>query len=138
MGCPDEFALEIRAALELDQEERTYLSTLNLAASWRAQRTHASQTAWGWLALFGVISVFAAWSLVIHPFTDMFDAADVVGFGAFALTTLVGLLFEAGQSLTDVAMNPALGLIQPMLLVLALAILFWPRITSVPHYLQGV
>src|SRR5206468_12905040 len=51
---------ELRAALELDADERAYLAGLALASSWRTSPATA-ELSWGWLALAAVIAGFAAW-----------------------------------------------------------------------------
>src|SRR5258708_22869832 len=51
---------ELYAALALDPAELDYVSSLNLASTWRSGATTAA-VSWGWLALAGVVAVFAAW-----------------------------------------------------------------------------
>jgi hypothetical protein len=138
MSSPDEFDLDLRAALELDEDEHAYLSSLNLAGAWRTQSESATDSTWGWVALFGVVSAFFAWTALLQPFLLVVATANLVGVGTVALTSAVGLLLDAGRALIDMSTNPALGLSQPLLALLALALLFWPRIKSAPTYLQGV
>src|SRR5690348_6788655 len=111
MSDPDELSPELRsllrAALDMDQDERAYLIDLKLAARWRAQPAAAQDSAWGWIALLGVVSAFVAWSFVFQPFTNLVDMANVVGFGTVLLTSLVGLLLSLIGSFIDVATNPA-------------------------------
>jgi putative zinc finger protein len=128
----------LQAALDLDQDERTYLASLNLADTWRTQSANATEARWGWLALFAVVAAFIAWTVAAQPFGEVLATANQVGLGTVLLTSALELLLGVGQSLIDLSTYPALGLTQPLLALLALALLFWPRITSVPKYLQGV
>jgi hypothetical protein len=131
-------APQLGAALQLDEDERAYLASLDLAASWRTRSASAGEVAWGWLALLGVIAAFVAWSVAGQPVGAALGVASQVGLSTVLLTTALSLLLGAGRLVVDIATNPALGLSQPLLAVLALALLFWPRIKSAPHYLQGV
>jgi hypothetical protein len=143
MSSPDEltpqFVSALRSALDLDQDERAYLASLNLAAAWRNQAQPASDSRWGWLALLVVVAGFAAWMLAGGPLGQVLDTANQVGLSTLVLTSAVGLLVEFGQALLDAAMQPALSLSQPLLAVLALVLLFWPRIwmKSAPQTFQG-
>jgi hypothetical protein len=128
----------LQAALELDQDERAYLAGLDLAATWRRRSTATSDARWGRLALLGIVSGFVAWTIAAQPFSDLLGIVNLVGLGTLLLTNALELLLGAGQSLIDISKNPALGLAQPLLAVLALTVLFWPRIASAPRYLQGV
>jgi hypothetical protein len=138
MSSPDDFARELRAALDLDQDERAYLSTLNLSAAWRSRSAVAKDSPWGWLALCGVIGAFVAWTLALQPFVSVLQTANLVGLSTIALDAGLSLLFVFGRALIDISINPALPFSQPLLALLALAVLFWPRIASAPHQLQGV
>jgi hypothetical protein len=129
---------DLRVALELNPQEHAYLASLDLPAAWRTSPASAFEASWGWLALFGVLAAFAAWSLAAQPAGDLLDLANLVGLGTLLLTTSVGAVLSLGQWLIDVSTNPALGFSQPLLAVLALTLLFWPRIVSAPHFLQGV
>jgi hypothetical protein len=134
----DELTRELRAALELDQDERAYLAGLNLAATWRAESTSATSAQWGRLVLIGVVTAFVAWSVAAQPFGGLLATANQVGLAIILLTTALGFVLDVAHSLLDLSTNPALGLTQPLLAVLALAVLAWPRITSAPNYFQGV
>jgi hypothetical protein len=131
-------AANLRAALELDQDERAYLASLDLSSTWRAQSATATDARWGWLALLGIVTGFIAWTVAAQPFGDLLGTANLVGLSTVLLTATVSLLLSVAQSLIDVSINPALGLAQPLLAVLALLVLFWPRIASAPRYFQGV
>jgi anti-sigma factor RsiW len=122
---------EIHAALALDAEELAYLSGLELAASWRVSPA-AAALSWGWIALVGAIAGFAAWLGVAQLFGSAIAAAAQVGLGTLPLDAALGFAFSLGQALLDVSRNPALGLNQPLLALLALALLFWPR-HLIPH-----
>ena len=129
---------QLRAALDLDQDERAYLAALDLAATWLAQSRTATDWRWGWLALFGVVAAFIAWSVAAQALGDVLATANQVGVGTVVLTTALWQLVGLGEWLVQTSMNPALGLAQPLLALLALVLLFWPRIASAPHYVQGV
>ena len=82
---------------------------------------------WGWIALAGVVAGFAAWLVAAPMFGSAVGAAAQVGLGTLPLDAALGLAFSLGQALLDLIRNPALGLSQPLLALLALALLFWPR-----------
>ena len=128
----------LHSALDLDQDERAYLSSLDVAGSWRAASAPAVDPRWGWLALLAVVAAFFTWTVAVQPFSALLDTANQVGLGTVLLSNAGGLLFGAAQTLINLSTNPALSLSQPLLAVLALTLLFWPRITSAPHFLQGV
>lgn len=141
MPHPDEMALDelsLRAALDLDQGERAYLASLDLAATWRTQPSKATDSPWGWIALTCVVAAFIGWTLAAEPFGDLLTLANQVGLSTVMLGTAFWLVLQSAISLIDVSTSPALSLSQPVLAVLALALLFWPRIKSAPHSLQGV
>jgi hypothetical protein len=140
MPQPDDAKLDswLVEALALDQDERAYLSNLDLAGAWRARSTQTTDARWGWLALFSVVAGFVAWAVAVQPIELLLAVANQVGVGTVLLTTALGLLLGVGRSLIEVSTSPALGLSQPLLALLALALLFWPRLKSAPHYLQGV
>src|SRR5690242_6627014 len=98
MSSPDEFDLQLRAALDLDQEERAYLSGLNLSGAWRSQAVN-SGAPWGWLALVGVVSAFVAWTLLLEPFALALATANLVGLGTVAVTTAIGVVLDLGRTL---------------------------------------
>ena len=127
----------LRAALGLDEDERAFLASLELAAAWRTRSARATGAAWGWLALVSVVAGFCAWTLVAQPVGAALEAALRVGLGTVLLTTALGLLLGVGQALIDLSTNPVLGLSQPLLALLALALLFWPRRKPAAHYSQG-
>jgi hypothetical protein len=128
----------LQAALELNPEERDYLAGLDLGSAWRTQGNPLADTRWGWLALLAVCAAFAVWTFAAQPFGELLDLANQVGLGTVLLTSGIGLLLRAIQTFVDVSTAPALSLMQPLLLLVALALLLWPRITSAPRYLQGV
>lgn len=136
----DDLTLEtlLHTALELDQDERDYLASLNMAATWRSQSAQTADPRWGWLALIGVVAAFLAWSVASQLFGDVLNTANEVGLSTVVLNTAIQLALSFGQALIEVSTNPALGLMQPLLAVLALALLFWPRIVKfAPQISQG-
>ncbi|MCA1646537.1 MAG: hypothetical protein LC797_14120 [Chloroflexi bacterium] len=117
---------ELHTALALDSEELRYLSELALASTWRTAPAATEAPAWGWIALIGVVAGFAAW-LIAAPVVGP-AVAVAVQIGAFTvlLNAALGLVLGFGQALLEVIQSPALGLAQPLLALLALALLFWP------------
>jgi hypothetical protein len=121
---------ELHAALALDADELAYLSGLQLAATWRT--SPAAAPSWGWIALAGVLAGFVAWLVAVPMFGSPVATAAQVGLGTLPLSAALGLAFSLAQALLDLIRNPALGLSQPFLALLALALLFWPR-HLIPH-----
>ena len=117
---------ELHAALALDAEELAYLSGLELAATWRTSPASAALS-WGWIALAGVVAGFAAWLVAAPTFGSALAVAAQVGLETVLLNAALGLVFSIGQALLELIRNPALGLSQPFLALLAFALLFWPR-----------
>jgi anti-sigma factor RsiW len=117
---------ELQAALALDAEELAYLSGLALASPWRTGPA-AAALSWGWIALAGVVGGYAAWLVAAPVFGSLGAAAAHVGLGTVPLHLVLGLVFGLGQALLDLTRHPALGLSQPSLALLALALLVWPH-----------
>jgi hypothetical protein len=138
MPFPDELTPDpwleegLRAALALDEDERAYLSGLDLAGTWRRGAASTVDARWGWLALFAVVTAFGAWAVAAQFFGDVLSTANEVGLSTVLLTSAVGLLLGASQTVIEISTSPALGFSQPLLGLLALALLLWPK------YLQGV
>lgn len=116
---------ELHAALALDADEQAYITGLGLAANWRkrAQPT----VAWGWIVLAGAVSAFAAWLVAAPALGGLVASAIQIGAGTVVLNVALGLLFSLGEALFEASRNPAVGLSQPLLALLALALLAWPR-----------
>jgi len=118
---------ELHGALALDSQERKCLAGLGLASSWRTNPAATAALSPGWIALAGVVAGFLAW-LVAAPMVGWaVGIAAQVGLVSVLLNAALGLLFGLGQALLEVIRNPALGWSQPLLALLALALLFWPR-----------
>jgi hypothetical protein len=117
---------DLQAALALDAQELAFLSGLELASTWRPNPTTASLS-WGWIALAGLVAGFAAWWVAAPMFGSVLATAVQVGLGMVPLRAAVGFVFSLGQALLALSQNPALGLSQPVLALLALALLVWPR-----------
>jgi hypothetical protein len=122
---------DLHAALALDAQELAYLSGLELASTWRIIPSTASLS-WGWIAMAGLVAGFAAWWVAVPMFGSVLATAAQVSLGMLPLHAAVGLVFGFGQALLDLSQNPALGLSQPVLALLALALLVWPR-QFIPH-----
>lgn len=127
----DAFGAELRTALALDAEELEYLSGLELASTWRTAAATATPS-WGWIALIGVVAGFAAWFIAAPVIGPAVAVAVQVGAFTVLLNVALGLVFGLGQALLNVIRSPALGLSQPLLALLALALLFWPA-HFIPH-----
>ena len=117
---------ELQAALQLDADELAYLSSLQMASTWRASPA-ATAFSWGWIALAVVIAGFVAWLWAGPTVGAALALAIQVGLRTVLLNAALGLVFGVGQALLDLIRNPALGLSQPLLALLALALLLWPR-----------
>ncbi|HEY3059690.1 MAG TPA: hypothetical protein VGL99_12015 [Chloroflexota bacterium] len=124
------FDTELHAALALDAEELTYGSSLELSSTWRT--SHAADLSWGWIVLAGVVAAFAAWIVTAPLLGAGLAVAVQVTLGTVLLNAALGLVFGLGQVLLDLPQNPALGLSQPLLALLALALLVWPH-QLIPH-----
>jgi hypothetical protein len=128
----------LRAALALDEGERAYLASLNLAGPWRTRSVGAHDASWGRLAVFGVVAAFVVWTVAGQPFELALAGANLVGLSTILLTNLLGLVLGLGQFIVDLSINPALGLSQPLLVLLALALLFWPPVKAAAHEQKGI
>jgi hypothetical protein len=117
---------DLRAALALDAEERAYVSGRELAATWRTSHA-APAVSWAWIVLGGVIAGAVAWFVAAPTFGWAVGVAAQVGVGTLLLHTALGLAFSVGSALIDLIRNPAFSLTQPLLALLALALLIWPR-----------
>ena len=138
MSQPDELTRELRGALALDEGERAYLARIDLAASWRTRRANATDSHLGWLALFGVLAAFLVWSVAAQPVGQVLSTASNLGASTVLLTSALGAVLYTSESLIHLATNPALSLTQPLLALLALALLLLPRLSSATNSLQGV
>jgi anti-sigma factor RsiW len=116
---------QLHASLALADEELAYLSNLQLASAWQASPSSAS--AWGWIALIGVVAGFLAWLFVAPTAVAAIVLADQVGLSSVALHAVAVFVFDLGRTLLEIIASPALGFSQPLLALLALALLFWPR-----------
>jgi hypothetical protein len=116
----------LRAALVLDAGEQTYLAGLELAAGWRGRQAVA-EPPWGWIALAGAVGGYVAWSAAEGTVGPAAATALQVGLGTLPLPLALETLFALGQGLLELSRHPALGLSQPLLALLALALLLWPR-----------
>jgi hypothetical protein len=116
----------LHASLALDADELAYLAELELASAWRTSPA-AAALSWGWFALAVVVAGFAAWVVAAPTFGSALAAAVQVGLGTVLLHAAIELAFSFGQALLDLIRNPVLGLSQPLLALLALALLVWPR-----------
>lgn len=116
---------ELQAALALNAEELAYLSNLDLASRWRTRP--AAALSWIWIALAGAVGSYVAWLVAAPVFGPLAGTVTQLGLGTLPLTLPLGFAVSLGQGLLEVATHPALGLSQPLLALLAIALLFWPR-----------
>jgi hypothetical protein len=121
---------KLHTALTLDVEEVAYLSSLELPSTWLSRPAVAPS--WAWIALAGVVAAFATWLVAAPMVGSALAVAAQVGLGAVLLNAALEVGFSLGQALLDLIRNPALGLSQPLLALLALALLVWPR-QLIPH-----
>ncbi len=122
---------EFHAALALDADELAYLAGLELASPWRTSPA-AAALSWGWIALVGVVGSYAAWLVAAPMLGSAVATAAPVGLGTVPLHLAVDLVFSLGQTLLDLIRHPALDLSRPLLALLALALMVWPR-PWIPH-----
>jgi anti-sigma factor RsiW len=122
---------ELHAAFALDAEELAYLSGLDLASRWRT-RPAAPALSWGWIALAGVVGGYLAWLVAAPMLGSVLATAAQVGLGTVPLHLALDLVLSLGQAVLGLIRHPALGLSQPLLALLALALLVWPR-QSIPQ-----
>jgi anti-sigma factor RsiW len=116
----------LHAALDLDPDERAYLRGLDLAARWRTA-SPLPALPWAWIALAGVVCGYVAWAIAAPMFGSVALLAVQVVLGTAPLYLAVGQAFGVGLTLLDLARHPALDLSQPLLALVALALLLWPR-----------
>jgi hypothetical protein len=119
------FGAELHHALALDATERGYLAELQLAAPWQARA--ATDPAWGWVVVAAVVASFIAWLAAAPLVGSIVGLAAQIGIATVLLNAALVLAFGAGQALFDLIRNPALGWSQPLLALLALLLLVWPR-----------
>jgi hypothetical protein len=131
-------ATSLRTRLALDQDELAYLANLSLSSAWRNRLATSTDARWGWLALFGLVAAFITWTVAAYPITAAIDTANQLGLATILVTTAVGALLGVAEALLQLSTNPALALSQPLLALLALALVLWPRIGSAPTFLEGV
>jgi uncharacterized membrane protein (DUF485 family) len=121
---------QLHAALALDAEDLAYLARQELSSTWRSSSAQAPL--WAWIALFGVVAGCAAWFVAAPLFGSAVALGVQVGLGTVLISAALSLVLSVGQALFDLTRNPALGLSQPLLALLALALLIWPR-QLIPH-----
>ena len=133
-GCPtcEADALAARhldralsAALALDSAELAYLDSLDLARRWRT----AAQPAlwWSWLALLTTLATLMVWSLAGPVARPVLDLLIRTGLGVVLGRALVVALWRLDQALLTLAASPLLAYSLPLLALLGLALLAWPR-----------
>jgi hypothetical protein len=121
------FSAELHGALALGAQELAYLTALELPAAW-STRSASADMSWSWIALASVVAGFVAWLIAAPMVGSAVAVAAQIGVGTVLLNAVFGLMFGIGQTLFDLIRNPALGLSQPLLALLALALLLWPRL----------
>ena len=91
----------------------------------------------GWLSLTLVLAATAAWVLVGPLVATLLAPIARLGVGAMLLRFALTVAWAAGESVLTLAANPALSLSLPILAVIGLALLAWPRWAPkpIPSYL---
>lgn len=116
----------LHAALQLDDDERMHLAGLGLAEQWRTSSS-SSASFWGGLALAVVVGAYVAWLVASPVLGPVAAVAARVSLGTAPLSLLFDLIGGVGPPLVDLVRHPSLGLTQPLLAALAIALLIWPR-----------
>lgn len=113
------------AALALDAAELAYLDSLNLARRWRT----AAQPAlwWHWLAFLTTLVTIAIWSLAGPVVLITRDIVLRTGLGVILGRALFVTLWQLNQALLALATSSLLAYSLPLLALLGLALLAWPR-----------
>lgn len=115
------------AALALDADELAYLDSLDLVRPWR---TTARPVAWWyWLVFLGALASFAAWSVAGPLARPALDLVTRTSLGVVLARGLLEGLARFGEALLVAAASPLLGYSLPLLALLGLALLAWPRPT---------
>src|SRR5688572_22471054 len=125
------FENDLRAALALDDDERAYLTQLDLSAAWRPAPERVWTTRLAWLSLAVIVAAGAAW-LFTAPRAAPLAAQVVQLVSQFSASTvlvrlLLHSLWAAGESLLTLSSTPSLSFSMPLLALLGLALLAWPR-----------
>ena len=118
---------ELHQALALDADELQFLAELDLAATWRDRVATATAPSGWWIALLGVVAGFVAWMVAAPSIGWLVNTAAQVGVLTLLVNTVLTVLFSLGQAVFELIGNPYLGWTQPLLALLALALLAWPR-----------
>lgn len=115
----------LSAALALDANELAYLECLNLVGPWRAA---ARPTAWWyWLVFLGSLASFAIWSMAGPLARPALDLVTRTSLGVVLARGLLETLARLVEAVRVLAASPLLGYSLPLLAVLGLILLAWPR-----------
>ena len=113
------------AALALDAGELAYLDGLDLARRWR---TAASPSLWWyWLVFLGALASFAIWSVAGPVTRPVLELVTRTGLGVVLARALIESLVRLGEAVFMLAVSPMLGYSLPLLALLGLVLLAWPR-----------
>jgi hypothetical protein len=138
MQWPDDGAFEadLRSALALDADELALMGSLALSTAWQRAATPWGKRV-GWLSLTLVLAAAAAWVLVGPLVATLLEPIARLGVGAMLLRFALTVAWAATDSVLTLAANPALSLSLPILAVIGLALLAWPRWAPkpIPSYL---
>jgi hypothetical protein len=128
MQWPDDaaFDADLRSALALDPDETALMASLALSTSWQRAATPWGKRV-GWLGLTLVLAAAAAWVLVGPLVATLLEPIARLGIGAMLLRFALTVAWAAGESVLALAANPNLSLLLPILAVIGLALLAWPR-----------
>ena len=117
----------LSAALALDAEELAYLEGLNLARQWRTAPQPAAW--WHWLLFLGTLVSFAAWSVAGPLARPALDLMVRTGLGVVLARGLLETLARLVEAVLVLAASPLLVYSLPLLAILGLILLAWPRPT---------
>ena len=112
------------AALALDAAELDCLEGLNLARRWRAA---PPAVWWYWLVFLGALASFAIWSVAGPVTRPVLELVTRTGLGVVLARALIESLVRLGEAVFMLAVSPMLGYSLPLLALLGLILLAWPR-----------
>ena len=112
------------AALALDAAELAYLESLNLARRWRAV---PPAVWWYWLIFLGALASFTIWSVAGPVARSVLELVTRTGLGVVLARGLIESLVRLGEAVFMLAVSPMLGYSLPLLALLGLILLAWPR-----------
>jgi hypothetical protein len=120
------FEADLRTALALTTDEHAYLAGLDLAAAWRTAPADLARRV-TWLSATFIAAVSGTWLLTLPLLGSFLELPNRFGASIVLLRLLLNVLWTGVETLLVLAASPALGLALPILALLGLAVLAWPR-----------